>query len=79
MIQQVLALVVFVGLVIGGLVLAVWSIMTMGGDGNRSGTATSALAGAMIEVDKIVRPSHEHVVEAQEEALRKADGDNDGE
>ena len=46
-------------------VVVVRGLIKMHGDRNRSGTFSSGIAGAMSEMDRVVRPSVQHVIEVQ--------------
>jgi hypothetical protein len=47
-------------------VVMVRGLIQMYRDKNRSGTFTSAIAGSITEIDRLVRPSVQHVIEAKQ-------------
>ena len=49
-------------------VLIVYGILQIRRDKDRTGTISSGVAGMMAEVDRLVRPSVQHVVESKESA-----------
>lgn len=58
-------------------VLMIRGVMQMWRDRDRTGTFTSGVAGALSELDRVVRPSVEHTLKAKE-APKKQENDIDG-
>jgi hypothetical protein len=67
-----------IGLAVGLTLLMVRGVKGMWRDKRGSGTFTSGLSGAFSELDRVVRPSIEHVVEAQK-SVQKPSDEIDGE
>lgn len=56
-------------------IMMVRGVMQMWRDKDRSGSFTKGVAGALAEVDRTVRPSAQHVLEAKDSAsIRQQDG-----
>jgi hypothetical protein len=66
-----LAVVVFVAITIVLPVAMVRGVIQMYRDKDRSGSISSGVAGMMSEIDRVVRPSVQHVVEVKEAAPHK--------
>jgi hypothetical protein len=64
---------VFVCLMVIVVYVIIRATVNMYGNKNYTGTFTSGIAGAMGEIDRIVRPSVENVVEAKESADKEQD------
>jgi hypothetical protein len=64
-----LELLIIVGLLVGAIVLPVFMVrglIQMYRDKDRSGTFSSGVAGMMTEIDRVVRPSVQHIIEVKE-------------
>jgi hypothetical protein len=71
-----LELLVALGLIvvaIGFPVLMIRGVMQMWRDKDRTGSFSSGVAGALSEVDRVVRPSVEHRFEAENAVKKQAD------
>jgi hypothetical protein len=74
-------LLVILGLItvaVGFPVLMIWGLIQLWRDKGRGGTLSSGVAGALSELDRVVRPSVEHVHEAKK-SVKKQDDDIGGE
>jgi hypothetical protein len=65
-ILEILAALAFLAILFILPVVMVRGLIQIYRDKDRSGTFTSAIAGSMSEIDRVVRPSVEHVVEAKQ-------------
>jgi inner membrane protein involved in colicin E2 resistance len=63
---QILAVTAFLSILVILPVVMVRGLIQMYRDKNRSGTFSSTIAGSMSEIDRVVRPSVQHVVEAKQ-------------
>jgi hypothetical protein len=63
---QILSAVVFLALIVVLPVVMVRGLIQMYRDKERSGTFSSAIAGCMGELDRVIRPSAEYVIETKE-------------
>jgi hypothetical protein len=63
---QILAIVAFIGATVALPIVMVRGLIQMYRDKGRSGTFSSAIAGSMTEIDRVVRPSVRHVIETKE-------------
>ena len=63
---QILTIVAFVAAAVALPVVMVRGVIQMYRDKGRSGTFSSAVAGSMTEIDRVVRPSVQHVIETKE-------------
>ncbi|MCI0456963.1 MAG: hypothetical protein L0Z62_08290 [Gemmataceae bacterium] len=71
-----LELLVALGLIvvaIGFPVLMIRGVIQMWRDKDRTGSFSSAVAGALSEVDRVVRPSVEHILEAKNAVKQQED------
>jgi hypothetical protein len=71
-----LELLVVLGLIlfaIGFGLLMILGLIQMWRDKDRTGTISSGVAGALSEVDRVVRPAVEHVQEAKKTVKKKED------
>ena len=59
--------------VIGFPVLMIRGVIQMWRDKDRTGSFSSGVAGALAEVDRVVRPSVEHVLEAKSAVKKQQD------
>jgi hypothetical protein len=66
----VLGLIVFA---IGFPLLLIRGLIQMWREKDRTGTFSSGVAGALAELDRVVRPSVEHVLEAKESVKKQQD------
>jgi hypothetical protein len=67
----------FIVVAIGFPILMIRGVIQMWRDKDRAGSFSSAVAGALSEVDRVVRPSVEHVLEAKN-AVKKHEDDIGG-
>jgi hypothetical protein len=63
---QILGVVAFLAVIVALPVVMLRGLIAMYRDKNRSGTFSSAIAGSMAEIDRVVRPSVQHVVETKQ-------------
>ena len=76
-----LELLVVLGLIvvaIGFPVLMIRGVIQMWRDKHRTGTFSSGVAGALSELDRVVRPSIKHVLEAKNAVHKRLEGDTSG-
>jgi hypothetical protein len=70
---QILGVVALLAVTVALPVVMVRGLIAMYRDKSRSGTFTSCVAGSMAEIDRVVRPSVQHVVEATQSVEPRED------
>jgi hypothetical protein len=73
----VMAAVVFIGVPIMLVFAMVDMMRTKSSERRGGGGMSSAVGGAMMEMDRFIRPSVEHQIEAQDERIESEDNDGD--
>jgi hypothetical protein len=62
-----------IGVAIGVAILMIRGVIQMWRDQGRTGSFSSGVAGALSELDRVIRPSVEHVLEAKNSIKKQED------